>query len=70
MQFCKELNEKIALRKIINKQANPNVDNDLLILVASFKRSPSAPELFCLNIYLNSNRNKQNQKKKKERTLH
>jgi len=26
----------------------PKVDNDLLILAASFKRSPSAPEVFCL----------------------
>lgn len=26
----------------------PNVERDLLILVASFRRSPSAPELFCL----------------------
>ena len=27
----------------------PRVDNDLLMLAASFKRSPSAPELFCLS---------------------
>lgn len=26
----------------------PRVDKDLLIFAASFKRSPSAPELFCL----------------------
>ena len=26
----------------------PRVDNDLLMFAASFKRSPSAPELFCL----------------------
>lgn len=26
----------------------PKVDNDLLMLAASFKRSPSAPEVFCL----------------------
>jgi hypothetical protein len=28
----------------------PRVDNDLLMLAASFKRSPSAPELFCLDL--------------------
>lgn len=27
----------------------PRVDKDLFIFAASFKRSPSAPELFCLN---------------------
>ena len=26
----------------------PRVDNDLIMFAASFKRSPSAPELFCL----------------------
>uniref|UniRef100_A0A0A9G6T7 Uncharacterized protein n=1 Tax=Arundo donax TaxID=35708 RepID=A0A0A9G6T7_ARUDO len=28
---------------------SPRVDNDLLMFAASFKRSPSAPELFCLS---------------------
>lgn len=26
----------------------PRVDSDLLMLAASFKRSPSAPDVFCL----------------------
>lgn len=26
----------------------PRVDNDLLIFAASFRRSPSAPDVFCL----------------------
>lgn len=29
---------------------NPKVESDLLMFEASFKRSPSAPELFCLHI--------------------
>lgn len=40
------------LRKLHNiddqKKSYPNVERDLLMFVASFKRSPSAPELFCL----------------------
>lgn len=40
------------LRKLHNiddkNQSHPNVERDLLMFVASFKRSPSAPELFCL----------------------
>lgn len=35
-------------------KTNPKVESDLLILDASFKRSPSAPEVFCLftNFYI------------------
>lgn len=33
---------------ILVRITNPNVESDLLILVASLRRSPSAPELFCL----------------------
>lgn len=40
------LNQK-SRRDIVQK-IYPNVERDLLILVASFRRSPSAPELFCL----------------------
>ena len=29
-------------------QTHPNVESDLLMLAASFNRSPSAPEAFCL----------------------
>lgn len=31
----------------------PRVDKDLFMFAASFKRSPSAPELFCLNFQAN-----------------
>lgn len=35
-------------------KTNPKVESDLLILDASFKRSPSAPDVFCLftNFYI------------------
>ena len=36
------------IRKFLVISTNPSVDNDLLILAASFSRSPSAPDVLCL----------------------
>jgi hypothetical protein len=33
---------------LFERKRYPRVDKDLLMFAASFKRSPSAPELFCL----------------------
>lgn len=48
---CKTKNEyELCQNSWILSESNryPRVDKDLLMFAASFKRSPSAPELFCL----------------------
>lgn len=49
--YCKTLQciYSKSTETLVFSVSYPRVDKDLFIFAASFKRSPSAPELFCLN---------------------
>lgn len=42
------LQSESTAQKQGKEYTHPKVESDLLMFVASFRRSPSAPELFCL----------------------